>query len=449
LDRDGVAVSGVGAVSAAGLGADALWRAIVDGRVLTGPVTRYDMTGYPTNRAGEVPASALARLPAPEHESLAARYLAAAAVEALRDAALPSGRHRRGRLGLFVGTVMGTRPVLDRAIGGGQLGTGAAWLGAAGGDVQTPWPGPVETGQLEDAGTARPRTDGGDAGTGLRNGVGVRSDAVWAKPGELLAAVREVVAVDGPVVLLAPGCSAGNAAIAAGRAAVASGEVDVALCGGADELSLEVFAFFTSLRALAPDVVRPFDAGRRGTMPGEGAGVLVLESAERLAARGRRPLARVLACAEASDAYSLTQPHPDGLGLMSTVHTCLDRARVEPADVDWVCAHGTGTLANDVVEARAVAKALAGRRRPVVSSVKGQLGHAEGAAAALEAIVAVRALAADLIPGNATLVEPDPECTGVDLVEPGGRRAPVRAVLSQAYGFGGAVSTILLGKGSA
>jgi 3-oxoacyl-[acyl-carrier-protein] synthase II len=397
LNRDGaVAVSGVGAVSVAGLGADALWRAVRAGRVLTGPVERFDLSRYPTQRAAEVPAGAVAALDAtvPWHESPAARYLAAAAVEALDDAGIPPC-HRRERLGVFVGTVMGTRPVLDRAIGRGRLGV----------------PGPS-----------------------------------WTRPDELLAALRETVAINGPAVLLATGCSAGNSAIAAGRAAVAAGEVDVAVCGGADELSLEVFAFFTSLRALAADTVRPFDVGRRGTMPAEGAAVLVLERADRAAARGRRPLARVLACASAADAHSLTQPHPDSVGLMSTVEACLERARLQPDDVDWVCAHGTGTPANDGVEARAVAKVLAGRRAPVVSSVKGQLGHAEGAAAALEAVVAVRALAEDFIPGNTTLVEPDPECAGVDLVEPAGRRTSVEVVLSQAYGFGGGVCTLLLGR---
>ncbi|MEJ3745175.1 beta-ketoacyl synthase N-terminal-like domain-containing protein [Actinomycetes bacterium KLBMP 9797] len=381
-------ITGVGAVSAAGLGAGALWDAVAGGRVLTGPITRYDLSGYPTQRAAEVPPAALSTLDdvVPAHDSLAGGYLAAASLEALAQAGIPP-RTRRERVGVFAGTVMGTRPVHDR-------------------DPDAP---------------------------------------AWARPAELLAPLRDVVTVDGPRVLLAPGCAAGNAAVAAGRTAVAAGEVDVAICGGTDELSLEVFAFFTAMRALAPDTIRPFDAHRRGTMPGEGAGVLVLESATRAARRGARPLARVLACASAADAFSVTQPHPDGAGLAATIHACLARAGRAADEVDWVCAHGTGTRANDGVEARAVAKALAGRRRPVLSSVKGQLGHAEGGAAALEAVIAVRALTENLVPGNATLIEPDPECGGVDLVPPGGRRTTVDLVLSQAYGFGGAVCTILLG----
>ncbi|MEV4760036.1 beta-ketoacyl synthase N-terminal-like domain-containing protein [Micromonospora sp. NPDC049559] len=400
-DRDGagrvaVTVSGLGAVSVAGLGVDALWAAVTGGRVLTRPVTRFDLAGYPADRGGQVPDDAISALDAlvPPHRSLAGRYLAAAALEALRDAGLPPAP-RRERLGLFVGTVMATRPLLDRGIGPGRLGV----------------PG-----------------DG------------------WARPDDLLAALRRAVAVNGPVVLLAPGCAAGNSAIAAGHAAVATGEVDVAICAGASELSLEIFAMFTSLRALASDVVRPFDRQRRGTMPGEGAGVLVLERAERAAARGARPLARVLGTARAADAHNPTRPHPDGVALISTLHSCLRQAGLDPEDVDWVCAHGTGTPASDGTEARALARSLTGRRPPAVSSVKGQLGHAEGAGAALEAVISVRALGEDFMPGNVTLREPDPACAGVDLVEPAGRRGPLRVVASPAFGFGGGVSTVLFGR---
>lgn len=405
--RPAVVVTGIGAVSAAGLGADALWAAVTAGRPLTAPVTRLDLSRYPARRGAEVPPDALVGLDelVPGHDSLAARYLAAAAVEALRDAGLsptdpapaaPTPTGGRSRLGVFAGTVLATRPLLDRGVTPGLL--------------RVSGPG-------------------------------------WARSNDLLTPLRQLVTIDGPAVLLAPGCAAGNSAIAAGCRSLAAGEVDVALCGGTAELSLEVFAMFTALRALAVDAVRPFDAERRGTMPGEGAGVLVLERAERAAARGRRPRARVLACAGAADAYHPTHPHPRGNGLISTVRACLTRAGISPEQIDWVSAHGTGTPASDGIEARALTRALPGPRRPVVSALKGQLGHADGAAAALEAVVAVHALAANFVPGNVTLGVPDPACHGVDLVEPAGRHTRVEIVLSPAFGFGGAVSTVLLGAG--
>jgi 3-oxoacyl-(acyl-carrier-protein) synthase len=396
--RPGVAVVvGTGAVSPAGLGTQTLWQAVSSGKVTTGRISRFDVSGYERDQAGEVPAAALDRLDAivPGHASLAARYLAAAALEALRHAGMEPHRPA-GRIGVFVGTVMGVRAVLDR---------------------------------------------------GIRRGALSVTATEWGRPEGLLDVLHQVVHVDGPVVLAAPGCSAGNSAIALGASAIASGEVDVAICGGADELSHEVFAMFASLRGLATDVIRPFDADRTGTMPSEGAGVLVLENAARVAARGARPLATVLGHASGADGHHMTQPRPDGAAIVASMVACLRAAGLSADDIGWVCAHGTGTPASDGVEATAIAAALAGgRRRPVVSSIKGMIGHTVGAAAALEAIVAVLALENRFIPGNPTLRRADECCAPIDLVEAEGRPSPVDAVLSTSFGFGGGVCTIALGR---
>lgn len=464
-------VVGTGALSPAGLGSRALWRAVFSGTVKTGPVDRFDVSGYPTRHGAQVGADVLARLDGlvPAHPSLAARYLAAAALEALWQAGVEPLRPA-ARVGVFVGTVMGVRPVLDRGITPGR--------------VRVP------------------------AGC-------------WSEPGRLLDVLREVAAVDGPAVLAGTGCCAGNTAIALGAAAIAAGEVDLAICGGADELSHEVYAMFTALRGLAPDVLRPFDTDRRGTLLGEGAGVLVLEHPDRAAARGAYPLATVAAHATRADAYHITAPRPDGAAVAASIRECLRRSGLRPADIGWVCAHGAGTRAGDAAEAAGIAAALGGGRtggpdedtsattatpgdetssdaadrgntgtsdsaeessttgpggtrtvaqagpvqlpdrggaseadtlgcgpgagrRPAVSSVKGVLGHAEGAAAALEAVVTVLALERQFVPGNATLRRPDPRCAGLDLVPAGGRWGVLDAVLSTALGFGGAVSTVLL-----
>jgi 3-oxoacyl-[acyl-carrier-protein] synthase II len=388
-------VVGTGAVSAAGLGVHALWRTVVSGAVLARRITRFETSGYPTDRAGEISGDVLARLDGmvPRHASLAARYLAAAAAEALAQAGVDP-RRPGARVGVFVGTVMGVRPVLDRGIVPGR--------------VVVPAYG-------------------------------------WASPARLLDVLHEMVTVDGPAVLAAPGCSAGNTAIALGAAAIAAGEVDLAVCGGAEELSHEVFAMFTSLRSLAADTVRPFDADRCGTMLSEGAAVVVLEHPDRAAGRGARPLAAIAGSAWSAEGHHMTAPRPDGAALIATMGECLRRAGLSADDVGWVCAHGTGTPASDGVEASAIAAALSGGSRPpAVSSVKGVLGHAAGAAAALEAVVAVMALRHQFVPGNATMRRADPRCRDIDLVPAGGRRARVDAVLSPALGFGGGVCTILL-----
>ncbi|MEW2082477.1 beta-ketoacyl synthase N-terminal-like domain-containing protein [Streptomyces sp. NPDC005283] len=393
-------VTGIGAVSPAGVGSTALWEAVSGGRVATGPVTRFDASAYAARTAGEVPSSCSPELDAavPPHPSRAARYLAVATAEAVRSAALVPGRVS-GRTGVFAGTVMGTRPVLEHGL-----------------------------------------TESSLTFTGTE----------WAEPERLLDLIPAVVDVDGPVVLLASGCSVGGDAISRGAAAIAAGEVEVAVCGGVEELSQEVLAMFTSLRALAPDVARPFDADRRGMLPSEGAGVLVLESAEHCAARGGRARARLLGHASAADAYHLTRPRPTGDAVVEVLTTCLKQAGRTAEQVDWVCAHGTGTPVGDGIEARAITAALGTvPRRPVVSSLKGSLGHPQGAAAALEAVVAVKALRAGRIPGNATLRRPDPACSGIDLVPPRGRTAPVTTVASLTFGLGGGVSALMLGSAEA
>lgn len=381
-----LAVTGLGAVTPAGLGVDALWAAVRAGRVCTGPIERVDTAGFPHRVGGTVPADALAGLDAlvPAHPSLAARYLAAAVAEALAAAGPAPG----AVTGLFVGTVMGTRPVLDQAWGGS--------LPAA-------------------------------------------ARRVWDDPLTLLELVDEVAAIDGPRVLAAPGCAAGNSAIELGARAVASGEVDRAVCAGTEQLSVEVLSLFTSLRALTGDLVRPFDLHRTGMAPGEGAAVVVLE---RPGATPARPLARLLATASGADAYHLTQPHPAGHALRATLDEVLARSGTAPEQVDWLCAHGTGTPANDALEARVVGEALGA---VPVSSLKGLFGHSQGAAALVEAVVSVRALAEGFLPGTATLSTPDPGCGAVELVAGPGRDAELRVVASPAFGFGGSVSTVLLG----
>lgn len=388
MRADDLVVTGIGAVTPAGLGTGALWAAVRGGRVCTGPIERVDTSRFPRRIGGVLPDDVLRKLDGlvPVHPSLAARYLAAAVTEALAGAGPAPGA--KAVTGLFVGTVMGTRPVLDRA-----------------------W------------------------GTGTRTA----DRGVWNDPMTLLDVVDEVAAINGPRVLTAPGCAAGNSAIEQGARALAAGEVDRAICAGAEQLSVEVLSLFTSLRALTADVVRPFDLHRTGMAPGEGAAVVVLERRDRAAAR---PLARLLATASGADAHHLTQPHPAGDALRATILGVLARGGVAPEQVDWLCAHGTGTPANDALEARVVGEALGA---VPVSSLKGLFGHSQGAAAALEAVVCVQALGEGFLPGTATLRNADPSCGAVELVAGAGRDAELRVVASPAFGFGGSVSTVLLG----
>ena len=392
-DRD-VVVTGTAALSPFGAGVDALWAGLVEGRVGTAEVTRLDPTPYATRYGGQVPESALPPDPLPAGTPLAVRYALAVVEAALRDAGVGPGTPRAD-VALCLGTVMGTRPHLER-------------LERSVGDP-----------------AADPAAD-------LR----------WVDSGALVEVPARLLGLGGPVALVSTGCSAGNDAIGQACDLIAAGRADRVVAAAAEELAEGVFALFTGLRALAPDVVRPFDRRRRGILPSEGAAALVLEAAGPARARGARVLARVAGYAAAADAHHLTAPHPDARALVACLCDALARAGRAPGDVDYVCAHGTGTPASDGVEAAALARVFSAG--PAVSSVKGALGHAQGAASALEAVVCVRAIGAGVVPGMPTLGEVDPDCAVVDLVAGPARRTRVGLAASVAFGFGGSTSAVLL-----
>jgi 3-oxoacyl-(acyl-carrier-protein) synthase len=200
---------------------------------------------------------------------------------------------------------------------------------------------------------------------------------------------------------------------------------------------------FHSMRSLSPDVVRPFDAGRQGLIIGEGAGVLVLESVEHQRARGAPAYAVVAGHGNFSDAHHMTAPHPEGLGALRSMRAALGMAGLAPRDVDFISAHGTGTPANDRVEAQAI-RELFGAEVPV-SSTKSELGHAQGAASALEAIVCLLAMRDGIIPPTANLNERDPECD-IDVVAGSAREATVDVALNNAFGFGGNICCVVFAR---
>ena len=154
---------------------------------------------------------------------------------------------------------------------------------------------------------------------------------------------------------------------------------------------------FSRSRAMASAICRPFDQHRTGMLLGEGAAVFVLERAEDAVRRGARPLAEIVALGLSCDAYHATAPQPDGRGALKAMQIALEAGHVQPADVDWVNAHGSGTKVSDVAEGRALC-ALFGDCMPAISGSKGALGHALGASSALELVVCIQGLLAQVVP---------------------------------------------------
>ncbi|WP_035795001.1 beta-ketoacyl-[acyl-carrier-protein] synthase family protein [Kitasatospora mediocidica] len=245
-------------------------------------------------------------------------------------------------------------------------------------------------------------------------------------------------------------CAAGAQAVAEGLRLIRAGDADVVVCGGTESsLHPTIAASFTNARALAQgwddpaQASRPFDARRNGFVLGEGSGVLVLESAEHADARGAAGYAELIGWGSTTDAHHPTMPRPDGEGAADAMRTALASAGLDPSDIGYVNAHGTGTKIGDAAESAAL-RAVFGADGPAVSSTKGATGHLLGAAGAVEAAVTALTVARGLLPPTLNLAQPDPACA-LDHVRGAARPVELRAALSNAFAFGGHNTSLIFG----
>jgi 3-oxoacyl-[acyl-carrier-protein] synthase II len=260
---------------------------------------------------------------------------------------------------------------------------------------------------------------------------------------ERIASSLGIYGGGGPL-MLPVACAAGNCAISHAVDVLRCGEADVMLAGGTDAFSRITFTGFSSLFAVAPDRCQPFARDRKGMIPGEGSAVLVLERKSHAMARGARIYAEVAGCGIACDATHMTGGDPEGRGLARAMEKAMDEAGLETSDIDYISAHGTGTKSNDCLETLAVKRVFERRAADVpMSSIKSMLGHAMGAAAAIEAAVCVLAIERGVVPGTMNLDEADPDCD-LDYVPNEARELPVHVAMNNASGFGGTHASIIL-----
>jgi 3-oxoacyl-[acyl-carrier-protein] synthase II len=256
--------------------------------------------------------------------------------------------------------------------------------------------------------------------------------------------VEEIRPVSGEIEVTAGACAAGNYAI--GRAAdlIRLGRATRVLAGGAEAFSRVAFTGFARLGALAREACRPFSADRDGIVLGEGAGMVVVESAASARGRGATVLAGLPGFGLSSDAHHIVSPDPEAGGAVRALEEALDSAGLASDDVDYVCAHGTGTEANDQAEVAAARRVFGGRRIPM-SSLKALTGHALGASSAIEAVACVRALAEQTAPPTWNFRRRDPDCDW-DVVPNEPRPLRLDVVMSSAYAFGGVNAALVLTK---
>jgi len=380
------AILAAGVVTPIGADLDTFWAALQSGADGISRIDRFPVDDLRVGQGGEIKKlpSAADALATP---CRATRVLVAAAHDLLERATLDSAP---ARIGVVLGTALGGVDELERAV-------------------------------THDTGLTR-------AAAGL-----------YDSPAHALA---RHLGVHGPVMTVSTACASGATALGMAADLLAADAADLVVAGGYDVLCRFVMRGFDALRSLTRERVRPFDRRRSGLLLGEGAG-LVLMARER-DVRGAR-LGRLRGHASMSDGTHVAAPDPDGGGLERAVRHAMADADVVPAEIDFVSAHGTATPLNDRIEA-AVLRRVLGTRAVPVNSIKGALGHTMGAAATLEAIMALLAARDAIIPSTHGLEERDPACE-LDHVVGAPRAVRPRVMLSTSAGFGGCNAALVLEGG--
>ena len=258
--------------------------------------------------------------------------------------------------------------------------------------------------------------------------------------------------IQGPSFTISTACSSGGDAINMACMCIQSGKADVMIAVGAESVLCPLVIYsLANAKALSrrndtpKTASRPFDITRDGFVIGEGGGALVIETEAHALARGAKIYAEIKSCGNTSDAYHVTAPHPEGRGAIACMKQALSDAKLSPSDIGYINAHGTATNKGDAVEIEAI-KNIFTDKLPFVSSTKGATGHMMGAGGITETIACIKTIETGIIPPTINLNEVGPECSGVDLVANTAKKAEINYAMSNAFGFGGQNSSVIVGK---
>ena len=258
--------------------------------------------------------------------------------------------------------------------------------------------------------------------------------------------------IQGPSFTVSTACSSGGDAINTAIMCMQTGKADVMLAVGAESVLCPLVIYsLANAKALSrrnddpKTASRPFDVTRDGFVIGEGGGALVLETEEHALARGAKIYGVIEGCGNTCDAHHVTAPHPEGRGAIACMKQALAEAGLTPDDIGYINAHGTATNKGDTVETGAIKSVFTGKL-PFVSSTKGATGHMMGAGGITEAIACIKAIETGTLPPTINLHEVDPECDGIDFVPNTAKEAKIDHAMSNAFGFGGQNSSIIVGR---
>ena len=402
MNRRTVVVTGIGAITPLGMTPQDFWRNLVAGKSGVGPMTLCDPTDFPCRISGEVKGFDPAQFTNPKEARRMARFSqlgVAAALTAMEDAGLDMSGLAEHRVGVILGNGNGGFPTIEE---------GCRALVEKGGMRMSPFFFPM------------------------------------ILPNMAAANVSRIVGAKGYNSTVTTACAASNQAIGEALEVIRRGAADVMLTGGTEAgISQLGLGGFSVMRALStrndePEKAsRPFDGKRDGFVPAEGAVVLVIESLEHALDRGANILCEMAGFGCSSDAHHTVQPEQSGESAANAMGSALRDAGVGLEEVDYINAHGTSTPLNDAVESAAIKRLFGEQAYKIpVSSTKSMIGHALGAAGALEAVPCIKSITDGVIHPTINYEFPDPECD-LDYVPNEARKKEVRVVLSNGFGFGG------------
>ena len=402
MERKQLVITGIGAVTPLGIGPENFWAGLMSGKCGISTIDRFDCASLAADRAALVrdfhPKDFLPNRLAMDLEPFM-QYAYISAEQAIRQAGLGDDSDR---IGITMGTALSGFSII-----------------------------------------------GDTAATYAQKGRSAGPKLLTKAMGNICAAQLSIQhGFRGPSMTVSTACSSGGDAVMLAAMLLRAGFADavVVMAGEACITPTMLQSLFKAGALSKTGESRPFDTGRNGFVMGEGGAALVLETAESANARGAKVLARLLGCANNADAYNPVSPEPDGHGAAECMRLALKDAELQPADVEYINAHGTATLMGDAAEAAAI-RAVFGSNSgsPAVSSIKGAVGHMIGASGLAELVATVMALNEGRLPPNTGVQDPDQTC-GLKLVLADQCDTAVQIALSNSMGFGGQNSCVILGR---
>jgi 3-oxoacyl-[acyl-carrier-protein] synthase II len=399
-----VVVTGLGVVSAVGNNVPTFWNSLTRGMDGIKPITLFDTSLLRTHNGGEV-----INLPLDDHFSSRElkrlsrcdQFGLIAAAEALENSRLNMGEVNRERCGIILG-----------AGSGGILSVERYFKALYSGDGRRPSPLRL-----------------------ISFSLATTTDYIAGR-----------FDLHGPRTTAATVCSSSSAAIAFAYESILAGWADIMFSGGSDSLCEVSYTGFNSLRLVDPEYCKPFDKRRQGLSLGEGAGILILEEMNHALSRGAKIVGEMLGYGICADAYHLTSPEPQGEGIARVIAEALRNGGVDPSDIDYINAHGTGTIFNDVAETRGIKRVFGEIANSIpISSIKSMVGHCLGSAGAIEAISTLLTIEEGPIPPTIHLDIPDPLCD-LDYTPNEAVQREVDMAISNSFAFGGNNVCLVFGK---